>query len=104
MEKIAGFLSAICTALALILAASPMMALAGERVTNPNPPVQQPSGKKHKTNFTIPLVIVGLGAGAIACILYCDDQPKDEPPPNPGPALKITPDNTSDKPIGVRLY
>lgn len=30
----------------------------------------------------------------------CGDLPKDEPPPNPGPALKVTPDNLSD---GVRL-
>jgi hypothetical protein len=36
----------------------------------------------------------------VVCWFYCDDKPKDEPPPNPGPAVKndITPDNLKDKP------
>lgn len=50
--------------------------------------------KKDKS-WQFPVLVIGIAAGA--CWIYCGEQPKDEPPPNPGPALKITPDNLSDK-------
>lgn len=38
-------------------------------------------------------------------LTWCGSSDRKDPPPNPGPALSVTPDNLSDKePIGVRYY
>lgn len=55
--------------------------------------------KKSNDGWQLPVAIIAIGAG-VWCWYNCGDQPKDEPPPNPGPALKndITPTNVKDKP------
>jgi len=85
--------------IAVLLMLFPFATMATFPEENRNEPKKETTPVKRKKNrhFEFPLFIIGIGAGAAACWIWCD-LPKDEPPPNPGPALKVTPDNLSDKP------
>jgi len=82
-------------ALFLLFPFSVMATLVEEPKTETKQAPQVRHKKSHK-HLEIPFLIIGIGG--TVCWFKCEyPKPKDEPPPNPGPAL-ITPDNLSDKP------
>ena len=86
-----------------ILAVSPAKASERHHEGDSQTAITNVTIKKDK-GWQFPVLLIAIGAGA--CWLYCGDDKPVEPIPNPGPSVKkdVTPDNLSDKPIGVRLF